>query len=322
MMTGEYLRQLIEKYANGVASEEDRRELMDWYHQTPVNDVVWPAVSEDEQQKIYQRLLARIQPSREIRKKPVINLKWLRTAAIFIIVLVGGYLSYHFFSVSSPSWVTVINPAGKVQLLYLPDSTKVWLNASSQLRYVKKFSKQREVQLSGEAFFEVTHDKKHPFHITTGKIQTTVIGTSFNIKAYQSENLQTVSVVSGSVQVENNSRVVAVLKPAMQFAYNQEKQTSNISAIDTGMVAGWKKGRLEFNGDSFASIASSLERWYDTRIIFGDTSLRHCRYYMSFDKTASLEKVLSAIKELTGASYSISSDKNEITLFGNGCSPK
>ena len=68
-MTREYLRQLIEKYANGVASEEENRELMDWYHQTPVNDVAWPAANNDEQQKIYQRILARIQPSLDIQKK-------------------------------------------------------------------------------------------------------------------------------------------------------------------------------------------------------------------------------------------------------------
>ena len=321
-MTREYLRQLIEKYANGVASEEENRELMDWYHQTPVNDVVWPAANNDEQQKIYQRILARIQPSLDIQKKPVINLKWLRIAAIFIIVLSAGYLSYYLFAVRSTSWVSVVNPAGKIQLLYLPDSTKVWLNASSELRYVKKFSKQRQVQLSGEAFFEVTHDKMHPFQITTDKMQTTVIGTSFNIQAYKTENLQTVSLVSGSVQIENNSGVVAVLKPAMQFTLNQEKGISEITSIDTGMVAGWKKGQLEFKGDSFAFIASTLERWYNTRMIFADTSLRNCRYYMSFDNTVSLEKVLSAIKELTGAGYSISRNKDAVTFFGKGCSPK
>ena len=199
----------------------------------------------------------------------------------------------------------------------MPDKSKVWLNAATELQYARSFTKGRDVKLKGEGYFEVTEDALHPFTVDAGGIQTTVVGTSFIIKAYEGENKTVVSVVSGRVKVASGYETGNVLKPSMQLQFDRQQLITTTSMIDTSSVLAWKQGRLQFEGNSLSEIASVLERWYDIKIQFTDPTAKNCRYYMSFDNNAALEKTFSIIAELTKMQYSI--DKNIITLSGKGC---
>jgi ferric-dicitrate binding protein FerR (iron transport regulator) len=173
------------------------------------------------------------------------------------------------------------------------------------------------VELVGEGYFEVRHDLSHPFSIYAGGIQTTVLGTSFDIKAYDSDNKTTVSVISGRVQVTHTSKSLAVLKPSMQLQYNKQDKTAITKTTDSNSVLSWKRGKLQFEGESLADIANSLERWYGIKIVFANTEMKSCRYYMGFDNQTPLAELLSSMAELTKMQYKV--DKGIIILSGKGC---
>ncbi len=318
-MTEEYVEELIQKYADGIATEKEARQLMHWYSAASITDVQWPSAQPGESQEVYHRMLQRLGQDISSNKAPVVHFRWLKVAAILLVIVGLGFVLLQFVKPFSNNYVTVVTPHGKIQLVILPDSSKLWLNASTEIRYKKSFLKNRNIELKGEAFFDVAHDATHPFVIDAGGLQTTVVGTSFNIKAYESENKTTVSVISGKVKIGDSEKNPSVLSSAMQYQFNRGEQKSTIVTIDTNSVVAWKKGRLHFEGESFANIASSLEKWYGVKIEFNNTAMRNCRYYMSFDNRDSLEKILSVMAELVNINYSTDIASNTITLFGDGC---
>jgi ferric-dicitrate binding protein FerR (iron transport regulator) len=242
---------------------------------------------------------------------------WQKIAAALLIIVGAGVILLRITKPSAASYVTITNSSGQIKELSLPDGSQIWLNAETELRYKTAFTKSREIELNGEAYFEVVHDPTHPFLVKAGELQTTVLGTSFNIKAYKQETQAAVSLISGSVQVSNNSKTPISLKPSTQLVYSKNNQETGIAVIDTNSVMAWKKGKLQFEGESLATIASSLERWYAVKFVFTTPSMKNCRYYMSFDNKLSLEKTLAIVAELTGMKYSVAN--NTVTLSGNGC---
>jgi transmembrane sensor len=318
-MTEKYVEELIQKYAEGTASKEEIQKLMNWYNLSPIGDVHWHVTDPEEKKKVYNRMLQRLKKEIAPGKVRVFNLQWAQIAAILVLIIGAAIIIIQFSAPFSKSYITVTNQFGKIQLVRLPDSSIVWLNASSTLSYVKSFKEQRELKLEGEAYFEVTHDTKHPFTVDAGGVQTTVLGTSFNIKAYESANTTAISVVTGKVKVISNAKDLAVLTPSMQLQFNRKDQTVNTTTIDSNYVLSWKKGMLQFEGQTLSEIASTLEKWYGVTILFDKPGMRNCRYYMGFENTISLDKLLSAMSELTEMQYTFSKDRKTVTLSGKEC---
>jgi transmembrane sensor len=314
-MTEEYLSQLISKYANGKASAEEIRQLMDWYRAAGVGDVSWPIADAKEKDQIHDRMLARLKEGTLEEKARVVRFSWIKAAAILVII--AGLSIVYFSRNSSTSYITITNPLGKVQMIRLPDSSRVWLNASTTLQYNKSFKENRKIKLDGEAFFQVTHDPSHPFEVTAGSVTTSVLGTAFDIKAYPSETSTTVSVLNGRVQVAHGSKKLHILSASDKLVFDRQHLTAEFFSNSLAVQPGWTNGLLEFKGETFGQIAGTLERWYGVHLIFTDPALRDCRYYMSFDDKDTLEKLLSTISQLNGMQYSI--DRNIITISGKRC---
>lgn len=317
-MTDQYAEELIRKYAEQTATPEEVRRLMDWYHSAPVGAVPWPGDHTDEKQQVYNRMLQRLHQGIATEKK-VRRFSWLRVAALVVLVVGAALLVLLVSNPFASSFITVANPSGKVQSVHLPDGSTVWLNASSTLRYARDFTGARKLELEGEAYFDVTHDAKHPFRIRTGDIETTVLGTSFVIKAYPTDTAATISVLSGRVKVEKEDQELAVLTTAMQLQFNKPHQTFTTTTADTATVAAWKKGLLLFDGVTLFDVAKTLERWFGFQILFSDYSLQACRYYMSFDNKTPLEKLLPILAEISGTQYRIDHKTKVITISGKAC---
>ena len=318
-MTEEYIAELIQKYAEGTASEKEVQTLTEWYRAAPIGEVPWQLTNAGEKQDLRDRMLQRLFHEIQPRRSKIFRLSFLKVAAVFLVIVGATFISFLLWKPSSNTYITVANSFGKTQLVPLPDGSTVWLNASATLRYIKNFKTKREVELEGEAFFEVMPDAAHPFSIDAGGVETTVLGTKFNIKAYQEDKHTTVSVVSGSVQVQHKGKALAVLKPAEQLLYNKENQTAQSAAVDTASVAAWRKGKLQFEGQSFSAIASALERWYGVKILFANEGMQHCRYYMSFDSKMPFEKLLTTMAGLTDMQYVFNNNKSTVTLSGKEC---
>jgi transmembrane sensor len=318
-MTEEYVEELIRKYAEGTATADEIQKLMRWYRLTPINDVEWPSATTTEKEEVSQRMLGRLQKEISPARARIINFRWLKVAALVILSLGLSTILIYYLKPGSKSFITVTNPSGKIQLVNLPDSSRVWLNASTTLRYLKSFNQSRKVELEGEAYFEVTHDAQHPFVVDAGGVHTAVLGTSFNIKAYRPETVTGVSVITGKVRVTDSGGLLGVLTPAVHLQYDRQNRIVKTSTIDTNAVVAWTKGKLLFQGETFAEIARTLENWYGIKIIFTNPRMMSCRYYMSFDNTISLNKLLSIMSEITEMEYVNDEEKNIVTLSGKEC---
>ena len=218
------------------------------------------------------------------------------------------------------------------QRLVLSDGTTVVLNSGTKFSYPTIFgSKNREVYLNGEAFFEVTKDRKHPFVIHTNKMNVRVLGTAFNIKSYDDESDSETSLIRGSIEVTLNDRKSdrIILKPKEKLIVHNNL-TSIQSQINTGKAninsAGkgplysltnltylpdvdsnavetlWLKNKLVFNNDDFESVAANMYRWFGVKIIFKNNELKQLKLSGTFE-TETPEQVLEALQLAGGFHY-------------------
>jgi transmembrane sensor len=165
---------------------------------------------------------------------------------------------------------TISTPIGGQYQVVLPDGTKVWLNAASSLRYPSQFtSKERSVEITGEAYFDVTHDKKRPFRVSSKGQQIEVLGTHFNIMAYENEGLIKTTLLKGSVRViaqTSKGKNTILLSPGQQSLLSAQ----NISVsnnVDLEEVTAWKNGYFKINED-IKSIMNKIARWYDIQVVY------------------------------------------------------
>jgi len=165
---------------------------------------------------------------------------------------------------------TIATPRGGKYQLNLPDGTKVWLNAASVLKYPVVFAaNERRVELTGEAYFEVTKNKHHPFHVKTAQQDVAVLGTHFNVNAYSDEKEVKTTLLEGSVKVSalNTKQATdVVLKPGQQAALTASG--FNIANVDLEEAISWKNGMFEFNNSDLTSIMRQASRWYDVDVVY------------------------------------------------------
>jgi transmembrane sensor len=184
--------------------------------------------------------------------------------------------------------------------LLLPDSTQVWLNASSSLEYPDHFNTgKREVILSGEAYFDVKHADRSPFIIHTGKVSTTVLGTAFNIKAYPDRNNIIVSVSRGKVKVSNDNVLLATLVNGQQVKVNRLHNTVEEKMIAPAQVASWQHGDMSYEDEDFEDIIADLERLYNVKIKIDNAGVRDLKVSTEFRREIGIEQALEVLCQLT-----------------------
>jgi transmembrane sensor len=199
---------------------------------------------------------------------------------------------------------TVSTPTGGQYQVNLPDGTKVWLNAASSLKFPANLSKlkERKVELSGEAYFEVSHQKNAPFIVKTALQEVLVLGTHFNVNSYTNENFTKTTLLKGSVLVRRTAGHAAqgdkdfvVLKPG-QMATLADRLSAG--EADVEMVTAWKDGNFLFNETDLRSILRQLERWYNVDVDY--SNVPQGRSFTGFiSRDVNLSKVLEML-EVTG----------------------
>ncbi len=166
------------------------------------------------------------------------------------------------------SYNTISTPKGGQYQIILPDSTHVWLNAASSIRFPTSFKNDtRTVELSGEAYFEVTENKTKPFLVKVQESTITVLGTSFNINAYADEHDINTTLLEGSVKFDRNN-IAKKINPGEQIIYNTLSNSMNIRDADIRQVMSWKNGFFEFDNMELSVIMRQIARWYDVELEF------------------------------------------------------
>ncbi|WP_321516253.1 FecR domain-containing protein [Marinifilum fragile] len=195
---------------------------------------------------------------------------------------------------------TVEIPNGANYQLCLTDGTKVYLNSMSALKFPTQFSgKTREVQLTGEAYFEVAKDKEHPFLVNVSGTRIEVLGTSFNVKAYSDENEIVTTLVEGSVKV-NPSEVdkSTLLKPGQQAVVDVIKEGILVQDVNVNLFTSWKDGVFLFKAKRLEDIMNELTRWYDLKVFYMNPAVKDLRFGGHFNKDEEFESIMEMF-ELT-----------------------
>lgn len=189
---------------------------------------------------------------------------------------------------------TLTVPTGGQFQLILPDNTKVWLNAESVLRYPATFSgSERNVELIGEAYFEVSPNANAPFNIMIGNTDTvSVLGTHFNVQAYPSDKERAVTLVEGKVLVHNADNK-KILKPGMQ-AVLQGRNMTTVADADIEAITGWKNGLFVFHDEAIEKIMNQVARWYNAKVVF-EGEIRH-QFNATINRSEPLEKLLHLLQ--------------------------
>lgn len=201
---------------------------------------------------------------------------------------------------------TIETPNGGKYHIILPDGSRVWLNAASYLRFPTAFTgSERNVELSGEAYFEVAKDKKQPFRVNTGDMNVLVTGTQFNIMAYKDEDYSSTTLVEGSVNVTNASQKMSLI-PGEQ-AINKPGIPLSKKEVEVSESIAWKNGLFHFSNSDIQSVMRQIGRWYDVSVEYkGKIPQNRFGGYISRD--SKLSHVIKML-ELSGVKFSIEDRK-------------
>lgn len=236
---------------------------------------------------------------------------WRRlvSAAAVLLILSGLYLYRSDLSrlVAPAPAHQLLTATAERKLVNLPDGTRVWLSPNSKLGYPENFEgTERNVTLDGEAFFEVTHDARHPFVIKSGQVSTTVLGTSFNVTAYTQQNTINVTLVTGKVAValqgQNTTRRDTIVANQRIIV---DKAASSISKVDYPDAAAFLNKRLglyEYRGAALGEVIRDLENQYGIQIKT-DSSLAESTFYGNLKMTDPLTETLNKLSTVMEAQW-------------------
>lgn len=235
-----------------------------------------------------------------------------------------GSLSYEATHAPGTVYNTISTPVARQFKLMLPDQSVVWLNAGSSIKYPTAFTgKTREVEMTGEAYFEVAKDATKPFRVKVNKqLDVEVLGTHFNVNAYEDEDAIRTTLLEGRVRVAKETgstkyeagskKNEIILKPGEQVSLSQSSQLSQPITVQTSQVVAWKNGIFNFDGLETKEVMRQLARWYDVQVVYEPGVTSH-NFYGEIGRNLSLAQVLEGLK-LSGVNCRIEEGKKLIVL--------
>jgi ferric-dicitrate binding protein FerR (iron transport regulator) len=198
---------------------------------------------------------------------------------------------------------TIETPKGGQYQVVLPDGSKVWLNAYTSLKFPVSFNNQKErrVELSGEAYFEVAHNKDLPFRVVTARQTVEVLGTHFDVNAYSDDAVTKTTLLQGLVRITAASRS-AILNPGQQAKLTG---TLDVSEVNTAEAIAWKNGYFNFDDEKLENIMRSVSRWYNVDVVFEDQSLKKETFGAVTTRFANITTLLKMMEQTGDARFNI-----------------
>ncbi|WP_165042079.1 FecR family protein [Dysgonomonas sp. ZJ709] len=308
-MEKEQISIIISKYLSNQATQEEIDILADWIekdkehltefkHLKNIWEVANPAFDPDtiNVDQAYRNINLKF--GTPIKTSTSIIYYWKKIAAVIAIplMMLVGYLSYeNYNNKESIIYQEVFTAYGSKSLIHLPDSSKVWLNAGSTLKFPTVFKgDERSVHLQGEAFFEVESDKEHPFIVYTDKMAIKATGTAFNVEAYTNDQNTAVTLVNGKVNLlfENTDKL---LNPGQRIDYDKNNETYEIRNTDTYKWCSWKDGIHAFRDDSLEFVFKRLGQIYNVEFVVKDKEISEYVYRATF-QNESLDQILNLLQ--------------------------
>lgn len=299
--------------------EQEKKKLIDhWYaaFDFAENDPDVFADAEHEE-KVRQRLLDKIMaqiPDTKPDAYPFLLHRqgWMKIAAILAFFLcsipVYQYLKDHnrIQTEKASPWGTSKAATGKMLKIILADGSEIMLNSGSEIRYPQHFAgDKRQVYLTGEAFFKVKHNPEQPFLVNTGKVTTTVLGTSFNIRAYSGMERIAVTVATGKVGVTASGKTLALLLPNQQISVHKANGRFELTEVQAQTAGSWRAGVIRLDGASFLELALMIKNTWGLRLETKSERLAAANFKTTFYTHNQITEVMKAISKMTDAKYRI-----------------
>jgi transmembrane sensor len=334
-------KELLEKYCNNACTEEELSSVLDWFKESARTFEEIPDEESNPKinidyilDKIHHKV--NLAQTEEILEKTDQDLRkykrsehfikiLTRVAAILMFPVLGAGLFFSIKYYSSRSLQVSVNQAYNLVLssvdaitkVSLPDGSSVWLNHSSSLKYPAMFlGKTRNVELTGEGYFEVVPNSKIPFIVTAGEIQIKALGTAFNIMAYPEEDRIETSLINGLVELERkkpNGDVIPLLKmkPTDLAIFQKSSNKIRTLTVNDDRYFSWKDGKLIFDNEPLDEVVRILSRWFNVDIQIKDPELCELTYTATF-VNETLPQVMELMAMMSPVGYSIS-DREEIS---------
>ena len=232
-----------------------------------------------------------------------VNGEIAQQAGIHVTKTADGQLEYRISSLSAAAgtknlYNTISTPRGGQYRINLPDGSKVWLNAASSLKYPVTFEgDERKVELTGEAYFEIAHNKSKPFRVESRNQVVEVFGTEFNINSYSNEPVIKTTLLNGSVKVTQTQNMSSKFLQPGQESINNAAGNLTVGPADVTQAVSWKNGNFLFNDMDLVNILRQLERWYDVDVDYSNMPETH--YNGNISRKVNLSRVLKML-EVTG----------------------
>lgn len=321
----------IASVLNENPSEADKQTVDNWLAENKKNRIIFDYLSKlksdesiaeeslDAKERIYYSIQGKI--IKQSQNKKIRLWQYAATAAIIILVAVGGFQ----FLKPKKNTLTYIEtkcPMGVTSGITLSDGTVIELNAGSSLKYPARFEGDtRVVTLSGEAYFQVAKDAKHPFIVETDGIRIKVLGTHFNVQSYENDDQIVATLVEGSISVDKISDKAlkkksdpTVLQPNEQITFNKNDKSLLIEQVDANLNILWRDRQYYFNDEKFANIVKKLERNFNVKITITSPILEQQEFSGVFTQGEGLEQILNLFKKYRNFDYKIQ-ENNELIIF-------
>lgn len=258
-------------------------------------------------EKSFSRLMARIQPDNNsidiFRQRANRYRIWMAAATVAMLIAMSGWL-YNIVSDSEPAFIVASNNTGIVQKVTLPDGTIINLNTCSRLTYPESFSgKSREVFLDGEAYFDVAHDKRHPFIVRAGELKIRVLGTKFNVNASTLVPQITATLIEGSIEAVTGKKNI-LMKPNQQLKYDTSSGRVSLTELtNANREIRWTQNVWVLSDTPLLDICQRLEQQFNIKIIIMNDELIGKSFTGEFYTNESLESILKTMQISTPFEY-------------------
>lgn len=304
-MEKQTIRQLLKRYLLGNADEKDISTVDNWYKSFDSTDRV--TLSEEEEAATKQEIWGKVQPEIRIEKKVWVLPRYLKVAAMVLLIAGAGVIFLLLKNKQSGrnttlAYTTISTGIGEKKKIIIQDSSQLILNAGTTIRIQNDFSRDRKIELvDGEVFFDVKKDGKRPFVIESQGLTTTVLGTSFSISAYKELNNLSIGVLSGKVSVVSQLAPLSVLEKEQELVYDKNNKNYKKIALDESLLA-WQNGRILLNDLSFDEMAVIIKKNFGIELATNDEAIRGTRYTTELPAAmppVEAAQVLAAIHNLT-----------------------
>jgi len=326
------IQNILRKYLQGESNERElneainffsdpsndlqlRPELFQWWNKEEASQNETRKINDPDEvlNKIHHRINLEPGTSSEANpKKPFLNI--IKFAAILILGFLTGILINELPS-EKLTYYTFTSPKGSISQMLLPDSSVVFLNSGSELKYADG-KKNRTALLTGEAWFDISKNDKKPFIVQTSQYNIRVTGTKFNVKAYPADEIFATTLEEGSVQIIPSVKKMNTesLLPGQQFTGNQTEGSFAVKQVNTKMYTAWKNNELIFIKMKLKELIVLLERKYGVDIEFKDAVIPDYHYDGTIKNETILE-VLDLLQETLPIGYTI--EDQRIIIFKN-----